>query len=149
MKNLLVAIEYCEATTIASPTIRRVQELADAFTSKVWLLHVVPPTAPAPFNVDQVKLREGRADELRQEHGYLQGLAQCLRDRGVKAAALLIEGPTVETLLDKARLLEADLIILGCHRHGPLFSAMLGAPGESLHRRCPCSIMFVPENPGG
>jgi hypothetical protein len=91
VKNILVAIDDCEATTIASPILQRAIELAGAFSSKVWILHVVPHPGEAPFNVDSRLLRREVAAELRHEHGFLQHLAQGLRDRGIDATALLFE----------------------------------------------------------
>ena len=149
MKRLLVAVDNCEATTMASPLMERTLELAGAFSSKVWILHVAPSShQPAPFNVDSRALRHGAADELCNEHEFLQGLAQCLRDRGIDARALLIEGPTIRTLLKEAQRQEIDLIVLGCHKHGALYGALLEFTEEGLLSKCPCPIMFVPV-PGG
>ncbi|MEA3412343.1 MAG: universal stress protein [Pseudomonadota bacterium] len=145
MKKLLVAIDDCEVTTIESPAMQRVIELAGAFSSRVWLLHVVPEPRPGPFNVDRKALREGFADEFHHEHQHLQQLAQCLRVRGVDSCALLVEGPPVDTILEKSKQLGVDLVILVCRKHGSLFGALTGAPRERLLGRCPRPIMFVPE----
>ena len=96
VKNILVAIDVCEDISITSPIMEQVLELASAFSSKVWIIHVVPDMRrPVPFNVDSEVLRREAATELCNEHDYLQRLAQCLRDRDVDATALLVEGPTI------------------------------------------------------
>ena len=75
VKNILVAIDSCEATNIASPIMERTLELASAFSSKVWILHIVPLSCQPPFNVDSKTLRKEVAAELHREHEFLQQLA--------------------------------------------------------------------------
>ena len=145
MKNLLVAIESCEAITIASPIMQRTLELALAFSSKVWILHVVPHARQAPFNIDSSKLRREVATEYRHEHEFLQQLAQCLRDRDIDTTALLVEGKPVKMILKESERLDIDLIMLGCHRHDPIYCALLDATDEGLLGKCPRPIMLVPE----
>ena len=144
MKNILVAIESCEATTIASPIMERTLELASAFSSKVWVLHIVPHSREAPFNVDSKTLRGEVATELHHEHEFLQQLAQCLRDRDIDTKALLVEGAPIRTILKESERLDIDLIVLGCHKHGLLYGVMMDVTEEGLLSKCPRPIMFVP-----
>lgn len=144
MKNILVAIDDCEATTIASPIMERTIELASAFSSRVWIFHVVPPAREAPFNVDDKRLRREVAAEFRHQHEFLQRLAQCLRDRNIDATALLVEGTVIRTLLKESERRDIDLIVLGCHHHGLLYGALLDMTEEGLLRKCPRPIMFIP-----
>ena len=144
MKNILVAIESCETITIASPIMERTLELASAFSSKVWILHIVPYSREAPFNVDTTTLRKEVATELRNEHEFLQRLAQCLRDRDVDATALLVEGPTTRTILKESDRLDIDLIILGCHSHSLLYGVLIEGTEEGLLSKCSRPIMFIP-----
>jgi nucleotide-binding universal stress UspA family protein len=144
VKKILVAIENCESTTISSPLMARVMELADAFSSKVWLLHVVRHEGSIPFNIDRELLRREAAAELHQEHESLQHLAQCLRDRDIDAKALLIEGATVDTIVEEVGRLGIDLIMLGCHRHGLLYNALMDPTEEGLLSKCVSPLLFVP-----
>ena len=144
VKNILVAIDVCEDISIASPIMEHVLELASAFSSKVWVLHIVPHSREAPFNVDSKTLRQEVAAELQHEHEYLQQLAQCLRDRDVDATALLVEGTEIRTILKESDRLDIDLIVLGCHRHGRLYGALMDATEEGLLSKCTRPIMFVP-----
>jgi nucleotide-binding universal stress UspA family protein len=145
VKNILVAIDDCESTSITSPIMERAMEMANAFSSKVWLLHVIPDTdRPHPYNIDGKVLRSEVASELRCEHDFLHRLAQCLRERGIDASAHLAEGATIKMILESAERLEADLIILGCHRHSLLLGVLTEFAEEGLLGKCPRPIMFVP-----
>ena len=144
MKNILVAIDSCEATTVTSPILERTLELARAFSSKVWILHIVPPSRQPPFNLDNKTLRKEVAAELHREHEFLQQLAQCLRDRDIDATALLVEGATIKTIVKESDRLDIDLIVLGCHKHGLLYGAILDITEDGLLGKCPRPIMFIP-----
>lgn len=144
MKNILVAIDDHEAVTAASPIIARTLELATAFSSKVWLLHIVPPARQPPFNIDKDVLRKEMAGELRHEHKSLHHLAESLRERHADVTALLVEGAIIRTILDESERLDIDLIVLGCHRHGLLYGALTEFTEEGLLSKCLRPIMFVP-----
>jgi len=144
VKKILVAIDDIESNTVNSPMILRVIEQARAFSSKVWLLHVVSRVRPVPFNVDGEVLRREAATQLHHEHDFLQHLAQCLRDREIDAKALLIEGATTGSIMEEANRLDVDLIILGCHRHNLLFGALTDTTEEGLLSKCMRPMMFIP-----
>ena len=145
MKNILVAIDNCEAMNITSPIMERTLELAGAFSSKVWIIHIVPDKRqPIPFNVDSKVLRHEVAVELCKEHKFMQQLAQCMRDRDVDAKAFLIEGATIRTIIQESDRLDVDLIVLGCHKHGFLYGALMEFTEEGLLSKCTRPIMFVP-----
>ena len=144
MKNLLVAIENCETTTTDSPVVKKALEVADAFSSRIWLVHVVPPSRQPPYNIDSKVSRHEAANELRNEHDYLQYLAKCMATRKIDVNALLVQGAVVNSLLKEAVRLDSDLVIMGCHKHGRLYGALMDSAEEGLLSKCPCPIMFVP-----
>ena len=147
MKTILVAIENIDGTSLASPVIEHTMELAHSFSSKVWLVHVVPRLGTTPFTVPREMLRDQAATELHHEHKFMQHLTGALRDRGINATALLVEGVTVKTILKEADRLDADLIVVGSHSHGLLYRALLDGTGERLLNESTRPILFVPEPP--
>ena len=144
MKNILVAIDNFESTTTSSPLIKKTIELACAFSSKVWLLHVVPQSGQSPYSVDNKVFRREVAHELHDEHEYLQQFAKCLRERDIESTSLLVEGATIKTILCESDRLDVDLIILGCHKHSELFGALMNNTDEGLLSTCTRPLMFVP-----
>ena len=139
-----MAIDDCQNTTIASPLIERVIELASAFSSKVRILHVVPKSRQLPFNVDKKTLRHEVAHELHDEHEFLQQLSKSLRNRNIEASSLLVEGAIIKTILYESDRLDIDLIVLGHHRHSKLYSALVDGTEEGLLKKCAHPVMFVP-----
>ena len=146
MKNILVAIDNITSTGPASPVIGRAVELARALSSKIWLIHVVPPgRATTPFTVPREVLRGQVATELCQEHKSMQRLAQHLRDNDIDTTALLVEGSTVKMILAEAERLDVDLLIVGSHSHSLLYRALLDGTGERLLNESSRPVLFVPE----
>jgi nucleotide-binding universal stress UspA family protein len=147
MKTILVAIENIEGTRLNSPAIEHTVELAHSFSSKVWLVHVVPRLGTTPFTVPREVLRDEAAGELHHEHKIMQRLTAALRNRGINATALLVEGVTVKTILEEAERLDADLIVVGSHSHGLLYRTLLDGTGERLLNKSTRPILFIPEPP--
>lgn len=139
-----MAIESCETTTIASPIVEKTLELASAFSSKVWVLHVAPPSRQPPYNVDSKISRHVVSDELRHEHDFLQHLAKCMKNKNVDAIALLVHGPIIGAILNESERLDIDLVVLGCHRQGRLYGALMDDTEEGLLSKCQRPIMFIP-----
>jgi nucleotide-binding universal stress UspA family protein len=144
VQNILVAIDNYESITVTSPIIMRTLELATALSSTVWLIHIVPHTHQAPFNIDSNVFRKEISKELHHEREFLHNLAQCMRERDVDATALLVQGATVRTILEESDRLNIDLIILGCHRKSMLPGVLTEFTEEGLLSKCPRPIMFVP-----
>jgi nucleotide-binding universal stress UspA family protein len=144
VKNILLAIDDCEATGTETPIVKRTIELARAFSSKVWIIHIVPRPGQPPFSIDEKMLREQTAAERSREQKRLEHLAQSLKNRDVDAEAILVEGAVVTTLLKESERLSVDLIILGCHKHGSLYGALIEFTEEGLLSKCARPVMFIP-----
>lgn len=145
MKNILMAIESCESTTVRSPIVEKTIELASALSCKVWIVHVVPSIKQLPYNVDSKISRHEVAAEYRQEHEFIQYLAKCMQVKDIDASALLLEGPVISTLLNESERLEIDLIVLGCQKHSRLYSAVMDDTDEGMLSKCSYPIMFIPD----
>jgi nucleotide-binding universal stress UspA family protein len=141
-----LTIDSCETTTVASPVVQRTIELATALSGKVWILHIVPRSRQAPYNVDSKTLRKEMVSEYRHEHEFLQQLAKCMHDRGIEAQALMVQGEIIDTIIRESERLNIDLTISGCHKQGMLYGALTDAIEEGLLSKCTRPIMFVPMN---
>jgi len=142
MKQIIAAIDF---SPVSDEVVDRAAQIARAFSARLTLLHIAAPEPdfigydPGPETV-----RESRAGELRFEHRELQQRGKKLRDRGVDAEGLLIQGPTVETIIEKARDIEADLIVLGSHGHGAVYRVLMGSISEGVVRAATVPILVIP-----
>ncbi len=142
MKNILVAIDF---SSITHQLIEQASAIGEKFGAKLWLIHIA---APEPvfvgYEVGPQHVRDAKAETLRMEHRELQTLAQQLIDQGLEAEALLIQGPTAETLAEEAEKLQADLIVLGAEDHGAIFKMIFGSVWEDVVKNVKVPVLLVP-----
>lgn len=101
MKTIMVATDF-------SPLNEKLIELAQVFSSTVYLLHVVLPNEDSSYR-DKKEIGQ----EFAEESSALNQQAEQFRNQGVEIHALLLEGIATVAILEEADRLRADLIALG------------------------------------
>jgi len=139
---ILAAIDF-------SPLSNRVIEIAAGLAERAGApLIVLHAAAPEPdfvgYEVGPQYVRDQRAGQLRKEHHALGEIGEALRARGLDVKVQLQAGPTVETVLASAAQADAELIVIGAHRHGRAHRLLLGSVSEGLLRKAPCPVLVVP-----
>jgi nucleotide-binding universal stress UspA family protein len=71
-------------------------------------------------------------------------MAGRLRDAGHEVNALLVQGPTVQTILEQAEKLGAEVIVVGSHGRGKLFDLVVGSVSAGVIRKSPIPVLGVP-----
>ena len=69
-----------------------------------------------------------------------------LEARGLDVTPMLVQGPTVELLLNEADKLGIDMIIMGSHGHGALYNALVGTVSEGVLHKAKCPVLIVPSD---
>lgn len=147
MRCILVALDFSDATP---PVLRMAEQLASASGAELRLVHVAAPEPEfVGYQVDSPALRDTHAAAYREEHRRLQDLADEVRGRGVEARALLIQGPTVEKILEEAERLDASLVVVGSHGRGALARVLVGSVSEGLLRAGHRPVLVVPSRSTG
>ena len=142
MQKILLAIDFSPTTSLI---IEKAKLLASKFNSKVWLLHVAPPDPDfVGYKVGPAQVRHFVAETLSHEHHQLQLLADDLRQDGINAIALSIQGPTIEVILQETQKLAADLLIIASHSHNSLYKALVGSVSESIISHVQCPVLVIP-----
>ncbi len=142
MNTILVPVDFSD---ISGAVLTQAAAAGHAFGAKLWLIHVALPEPEfighAP---DTPVMRDQLAARYRKEHCDLQALAEGLRKDGLDATALLLQGPTVETILREARKLKAELLVMGSHGHGAIYRALVGSVSEGVLRGSSCPVLIIP-----
>jgi len=142
MKNILVTIDF---TSNEQLLVDQAFQLADKFGSKIWLLHIAAPEPDfVGYEVGPQYIRDFRASELRKEHKLLQEQASALEVKGVSAEGLLVQGATVEMIMEEAKKLSIDLIVTGHHDHGFLYNAFVGSVSGDIIKKAKIPVLIVP-----
>ncbi len=127
MKSILVAVDLSDGT---KAVVDQAEQLAQKFDAMIRVVHV-DPTEP-----DAADFRERQAE--------VQKIGDRLWERHIVAKALLIQGPTVETILEEASRWDADLIVMGVKRGREASSCVLGAVSQGVIRDASCPVLVVP-----
>lgn len=142
MDNILAAIDFSD---VSPAVIAQAAAIAKSFTSKLWLIHIAAPDPDfVGYGTGPQCERDWRAKTLNQEHRYLQDRALELDTSGIDVTPLLVQGATIETILQQAAKLKADMIILGSHGHGALYRALVGNVSEGVIRKASCPVLVIP-----
>jgi nucleotide-binding universal stress UspA family protein len=139
--SLLVAVDF---SGVAEDQLDIVARLARP-NREVFLLHVAEPDPSfVGYEAGPDEVRHEVAVEFRREHEQLQALAGRLRDQGHQVSALMVQGPTVKTILDQAEKLEAEVIVVGSHGRGKLFDLVVGSVSAGVIRKTKIPVLVVP-----
>lgn len=142
MKNILVSIDFDKNAELL---INKALEMAQAFHSKIWLLHIAAPDPDfVGYKTGPQYIRDGVASELRNEHRQIQEYADQIRKKGIEADGLLIQGATIEMILEESKKLNVDLIIAGHHERGFLYNAMVGSVSAHVMNRSKIPVLTIP-----
>ncbi len=142
MEKILVAVDLSDVATVA---LDHTIKFASAFKSHVHILHVeVPVPSYIGNEIVQPVLPTDNEEELNRVRMELSAMVDYLKERGVEVDYELVQGPIVETIVEKAAIYNADLIILGAHNHGFLYRAFIGSVCSGVIKHTPCPVLIVP-----
>jgi nucleotide-binding universal stress UspA family protein len=145
-RSILVAVDF----PLAADQFDCVIELALAAG---WPLHLLHAAAPDPVFVGFDEPggsydTHRRDDKLGSEFTELDAIAGELRVRGIEVVAHVITGPTVETIIDQAKDLNAAMIVMNDHRHRAAHRIVFGSVASALLKASPVPVLVVPPSSG-
>lgn len=135
VKQILVPVDFSECTEKA---LAYAVPFARQFGATVTLLHVMePPYLPASEMGVVVEVES--KEEAQKELAALQAR---LADR-VRCQTMTRKGSAEHEILDAAKELSSDLIILGTHGRTGVERLLMGSTVEKVVRRAGCPILIV------
>ncbi len=141
-KNIMVAVDFNDSI---GELMVYADLLAQKFGSKVWVLHVADPEPDfVGYEPGPQYIRDIKAEEYREEHHNLQEVCKNFLSEDIKAEALLIQGSTVETVLEEAQKLKIDLLIVGTHKHSFLHNLLQENVSMELIKKAEIPMLTVP-----
>jgi nucleotide-binding universal stress UspA family protein len=142
MKNILVTIDFDKKEQFI---IDKAFQLAEKFKSKLWLIHIAAPDPDfVGYDVGPQYIRDSRASELRNEHKLLQEYANSIEGKGVDAEGLLIQGATIEMIMEEAEKLHVDLIVTSHHERSFLYKAFIGSVSRQIIEKSKIPVLIIP-----
>ena len=142
MKNILVTINFEKNEKLL---IDKAFQLAESFNSKLWLIHIAAPNPDfVGHEVGPQYIRDCRATELRKEHKLLLEYSNGLKAKGVDSEGLLVQGATIEMIIEESKKLNIDLIITGHHEHDFFYNAFVGSVSSQIIKKSKIPVLIIP-----
>lgn len=140
--KILIAVDFSEKSeNLVAASVKLLQNAV----TKVCLLHVAEPDPDfVGYSVDTPVMRSQVAQGFHQEHQQLQAMANTLREQGIEAKALLVQGETGQVIVEQAEKLGADAIIVGASAHGALYHFILGDTIQDVMRESGKPVFIMP-----
>ena len=140
--KLLAAVDLSKASSYIIEVVHRVAMATDA---EVHVLYAEAPlpTAPGP-DISPVPEPRALDEGQRAEEIALADLVEQLTEAGVNATALFRHGRPAKTVLEEAKRLDAELIVVGSHGHGLVFDAIVGSVSAEILRKSNIPVLVVP-----
>jgi universal stress protein A len=77
----------------------------------------------------------------------LDALIAAEQAKGLSIQVGIAEGPPEKEILHLVRDKKIDLLIMLAHEEGYLEQSLFGSLNEKIHRKLPCTVMFIKQEP--
>lgn len=149
MKEVLIALDY-------NPSAQKIAEIGHQFAksmnAKVTLMHVISDyTYYSSLNYSPIMgfdsfsnaiETEGSGELKRVAHNYLERAKEHLKDETIQTT--IRSGVFAKTILDTAKELEADIIVMGTHSRRGLEKILLGSVAEQVLHSSVIPLFIIP-----
>ena len=129
-KNILCSIDFSDATAV---TVGAAVTLSKVYNAELTVLNVV----------EQLRMSSMQIDTEREKDAYKRIIelvqAYHLNNEQIK----IVTGYPKEAILDVAKELEADLIVLGSHGHYGITHHLLGSTTRVITNDADCDVYIV------
>jgi nucleotide-binding universal stress UspA family protein len=141
--RILVPMDFSAHSDVA---LRYATTLASRFGATVELLHVVedPFVSGAwGFEAYLPNLAEVQEQLVAEAENRLAECRATVSGQGVPAVATVRTGRIASTIVEYAKGLEADLIVMGTHGRTGFTHLVMGSVAERVVRMAPCPVLTV------
>ncbi|WP_029035261.1 universal stress protein [Salinimicrobium terrae] len=143
MKKILVAINIEKN---ADRLIAKAEEIAQAFGSKIWILHVSEPD-PDDFlglEAGPQYAQDKRVENRKKEGALVRRLAEDLRQKNIDAEGVQLEGSTAKMIKKEVKKINADIVVAGHHKKNFFYQMFVGSLEHDLIDDLDIPVLLVP-----
>ena len=133
---------------------RHAAGLAQQFQAKIHVTYAVEPISECASSLINTYMPSEVVEAVRRE-GYEQAFKEMQRrlkqfceeqnfDAGMVADMRVVEGKPAQVILNEARRVNADVIVLGSHGHSALGEMLIGSVAHTVTMKSPVPVLLVP-----
>jgi nucleotide-binding universal stress UspA family protein len=156
---MLSSILYATDLGLYAPyVLQHALSLAKAFQSELHVVHAVEPLGLFAESVLNTYLDEKTLQELRSKglttvmasieqrvlEGFRDEMGEAQQDMQIVRSVRVVQGDPAQVILDEARKLGVDLLVVGSHSHGAAHEIPLGRTAARLLQMSETPVYLVP-----
>ncbi len=142
--RILCPVDFSE---FSSPALERAVRLGEWFGARVEVLHVIhslPFVTPSGFGPgyypDPLQVTPAHREQAARN---MDDLVEPFLEQGVPIVTRVLEGEPWRVILEEAKGVPADLLVIGTHGRSGFEQLLLGSVTEKVLRRAPCPVLTV------
>lgn len=124
--NIMCPVNFTE---VARESLHIAARLAEAFSARLTIVHVIEADEMTDAKADEQKVRQWVSPQIQDVCSYRE---------------LVVRGGPAERVLDCAEDLGADLLVIGAQHKLFRDTTVIGATTERMIRFAPCPVLVVP-----
>lgn len=138
LNRILVPVDFSDCSLEA---VEYAALVAQRHHASLTLVHVLEPVS---YGLDFTLLHTGKREEMRERlTARLSDVTRALAEAKIPADSYVRGGTPFESILDSARTIPADLIVMGTHGRRGLSHALSGSVAEAVLRQSRCPVLTV------
>ncbi|APD07641.1 universal stress protein [Flavobacteriaceae bacterium UJ101] len=143
MRNIVVPIDFGD---FSKRIINFSVEYAQNKDIKLYFLHVLPLDVSyvvGDMGMQYVHGIQGNMIEVDTKR--LEELTNFIKEKNIPYETEVIQGIASDTILEKAKEVDAELILIGSHGHGALYEALVGSVAHDVLKITDIPVLIVPD----
>jgi nucleotide-binding universal stress UspA family protein len=89
------------------------------------------------------EIREEKGTAARRYHVVIQRATAMAKEHHVKLSTHVLAGHPVRDIIELARELKADLLVIGATGHSALYERMIGSRADRIIQLAPCPVLVI------
>ena len=140
-----------DGSELAEAILPYIMQESNCYGSIVLLRVLATPEVTLPLGIPGVpgvavhtdSMLEHFRRDAEEAPAYMEKIADSLRETGLKAASVILEGMPGEAILEYAGDNDVTLIALATHGHGGLAKAILGSTAAYILKHSPVPVLTI------
>lgn len=142
MKTILAPLDFSK---VSEAVVAEATALARALDGRVVLLAVVqPPVVNYEYAAVMDNLAEITAAGERNAERRLAEIEEKLKAAGVPSESVQVVGGPIPLIIEQAKKVDADYIVMGSHGHTAFYDLLVGSTTHGVLMRAPCPVVIIP-----
>ena len=141
MKTILAPVDF---SPVSKRIIDEAAQIARALNARLVLFHVVNPPIVTQSEFVTQKAAEVAALTLESAGDDLKQLIAPLEESGLVVDTVHQLGFPGEAIVEQAKKLKADYLVVGSHGHGAFYDLIIGSTTSRILKQATCPVIVVP-----